>query len=80
MCVTGPLGLSPIMLMPRMAEVLVLQVLWVYWDTFTPIDKPVGKFFSKLLLELRAVFKNSTDHENSLGAESVEFSKIKKNQ
>jgi hypothetical protein len=70
MCVTGPLGPSPIMLMPRLAKVLVLQVMWV--------DKPVGKFFSKLLLELRVVFENSTGHENSLGAKSIEFCKIKK--
>jgi hypothetical protein len=68
MCVTGPLGPSPIMLMPRLAKVLVLQVMWV--------DKPVGKFFYKLLLELRVVFENSTGHENSLGAKSVEFCKI----
>ncbi|WVZ98574.1 hypothetical protein U9M48_044001 [Paspalum notatum var. saurae] len=49
--VTGPPGPSPIALMPRLAEVPVL-VLWGDRDPFTPIDGPVGKFFSKLPSEL----------------------------
>ncbi|CAL4908270.1 unnamed protein product [Urochloa decumbens] len=49
--VTGPPGPSPISLMPRLADVPVL-VLWGDRDPFTPIDGPVGKFFSKLPSEL----------------------------
>ncbi|CAN6350981.1 unnamed protein product [Urochloa humidicola] len=49
--VTGPPGPSPIALMPRLADVPVL-VLWGDRDPFTPIDGPVGKFFSKLPSEL----------------------------
>ncbi|CAD6333790.1 unnamed protein product [Miscanthus lutarioriparius] len=45
--VTGPPGPSPIALMPRLADLPVL-VLWGHRDPFTPIDGPVGKFFSKL--------------------------------
>nr|AYD75964.1 pheophytinase isoform 2 [Zoysia japonica]AYD75965.1 pheophytinase isoform 2 [Zoysia japonica] len=49
--VTGPPGPSPIALMPRLADVPVL-VLWGDRDPFTPIDGPVGRFFSKLPAEL----------------------------
>ena len=49
--VTGPPGPSPIALMPRLADVPVL-VLWGDRDPFTPIDGPVGKFFSRLPSEL----------------------------
>ncbi|KAJ1262947.1 hypothetical protein BS78_09G147600 [Paspalum vaginatum] len=49
--VTGPPGPSPVALMPRLADVPVL-VLWGDRDPFTPIDGPVGKFFSKLPSEL----------------------------
>ncbi|KAF8765604.1 hypothetical protein HU200_008095 [Digitaria exilis] len=49
--VTGPPGPSPIALMPRLADMPVL-VLWGDRDPFTPIDGPVGKFFSKLPSEL----------------------------
>ncbi|EES19542.1 hypothetical protein BDA96_09G147900 [Sorghum bicolor] len=49
--VTGPPGPSPIPLMPRLADLPVL-VLWGDRDPFTPIDGPVGKFFSKLPSEL----------------------------
>lgn len=49
--VTGPPGPSPIALMPRLGDVPVL-VLWGDRDPFTPIDGPVGKFFSKLPSEL----------------------------
>lgn len=49
--VTGPPGPSPIALMPRLADLPVL-VLWGDRDPFTPIDGPVGKFFSKLPSEL----------------------------
>ncbi|XP_062181401.1 pheophytinase, chloroplastic [Phragmites australis] len=49
--VTGPPGPSPIALMPRLAGVPVL-VLWGDRDPFTPIDGPVGRFFSALPSEL----------------------------
>nr|CAB3461447.1 unnamed protein product [Digitaria exilis] len=49
--VTGPPGPSPIALMPRLADMPVL-VLWGDRDPFTPIDGPVGKFFSRLPSEL----------------------------
>ncbi|KAL6619222.1 hypothetical protein ACP70R_034361 [Stipagrostis hirtigluma subsp. patula] len=49
--VTGPPGPSPIALMPRLADVPVL-VLWGDRDPFTPIDGPVGKFFSALPSQL----------------------------
>ncbi|KAG8085600.1 hypothetical protein GUJ93_ZPchr0010g8720 [Zizania palustris] len=48
--VTGPPGPSPIALMPAVrAPVLVL---WGDQDPFTPIDGPVGKYFSALPGEL----------------------------
>uniref|UniRef100_A0A0D9WGL3 AB hydrolase-1 domain-containing protein n=1 Tax=Leersia perrieri TaxID=77586 RepID=A0A0D9WGL3_9ORYZ len=48
--VTGPPGPSPIALMPTV-RVPVL-VLWGNQDPFTPIDGPVGKYFSSLPGEL----------------------------
>ncbi|KAL6877201.1 hypothetical protein ACP4OV_012872 [Aristida adscensionis] len=49
--VTGPPGPSPIALMPRLADAPVL-VLWGDRDPFTPIDGPVGRFFSALPSQL----------------------------
>nr|XP_010907547.1 uncharacterized protein LOC105034192 [Elaeis guineensis] len=44
--VTGPPGPSPISLMPKIS--LPVLVLWGDRDPFTPIDGPVGKYFSSL--------------------------------
>ncbi|KAH7663823.1 putative hydrolase/acyltransferase (alpha/beta hydrolase superfamily) protein [Dioscorea alata] len=44
--VTGPPGPSPISLMPKIS--LPILVLWGDEDPFTPIDGPVGKYFSSL--------------------------------
>uniref|UniRef100_N1QY94 Uncharacterized protein n=1 Tax=Aegilops tauschii TaxID=37682 RepID=N1QY94_AEGTA len=48
--VTGPPGPSPIALMPRIK--IPVLVLWGDEDPFTPIDGPVGKYFSGLPSEL----------------------------
>ncbi|XP_078181793.1 alpha/beta-Hydrolases superfamily protein [Carex rostrata] len=44
--VTGPPGPSPITLMPKIS--VPVLVLWGDEDPFTPIDGPVGKYFSSL--------------------------------
>ncbi|KAK3031450.1 hypothetical protein RJ639_036510 [Escallonia herrerae] len=44
--VTGPPGPNPVQLMPRIT--LPVLVLWGDQDPFTPIDGPVGKYFSSL--------------------------------
>ncbi|CAH9113465.1 unnamed protein product [Cuscuta europaea] len=44
--VTGPPGPSPALLVPQIA--LPVLVLWGNLDPFTPVDGPVGKFFSSL--------------------------------
>ncbi|XP_042491988.1 uncharacterized hydrolase YugF isoform X2 [Macadamia integrifolia] len=44
--VTGPPGPNPVQLMPRIS--LPVLVLWGDQDPFTPLDGPVGKYFSSL--------------------------------
>ncbi|GMY08880.1 pheophytinase, chloroplastic [Fagus crenata] len=48
--VTGPPGPSPVQLMPRIS--LPVLLLWGDQDTFTPLDGPVGKYFSSLPSQL----------------------------
>ncbi len=50
--VTGPPGPSPIALMPAVAARSPVLVLWGDRDPFTPIDGPVGRYFSALPSEL----------------------------
>lgn len=45
--VTGPPGPNPVDLMERIADLPVL-ILWGDRDPFTPMDGPVGKYFSSL--------------------------------
>ncbi|KAI4339671.1 hypothetical protein MLD38_024586 [Melastoma candidum] len=51
--VTGPPGPNPINLLPKLK--LPVLVLWGDQDTFTPIDGPVGKYFSTLPSKLENV-------------------------
>ncbi|XP_059452582.1 pheophytinase, chloroplastic [Corylus avellana] len=44
--VTGPPGPNPVQLMPRISQPVLL--LWGDEDPFTPLDGPVGKYFSSL--------------------------------
>lgn len=44
--VTGPPGSNPVTLMPRIS--VPVLVLWGDQDPFTPLDGPVGKYFSSL--------------------------------
>ncbi|KAK7344081.1 hypothetical protein VNO77_13328 [Canavalia gladiata] len=44
--VTGPPGPNPVQLMPKIS--LPVLLLWGDQDPFTPIDGPVGKYFSSL--------------------------------
>ncbi|RDX69055.1 Pheophytinase, chloroplastic [Mucuna pruriens] len=44
--VTGPPGPNPVLLMPKIS--LPVLLLWGDEDPFTPIDGPVGKYFSSL--------------------------------
>lgn len=44
--VTGPPGPNPVQLIPKMT--LPILVLWGDQDPFTPIDGPVGRYFSSL--------------------------------
>ncbi|CAJ1976382.1 unnamed protein product [Sphenostylis stenocarpa] len=44
--VTGPPGPNPVVLMPKIS--LPVLLLWGDEDPFTPIDGPVGKYFSSL--------------------------------
>lgn len=48
--VTGPPGPSPIQLMPKIQ--LPVLILWGDQDPFTPLDGPVGKYFSSLPSQL----------------------------
>ncbi|XP_010252240.1 PREDICTED: uncharacterized protein LOC104593880 [Nelumbo nucifera] len=48
--VTGPPGPNPVQLMPRIS--IPVLVLWGDQDSFTPLDGPVGKYFSSLPFEL----------------------------
>ncbi|XP_023523833.1 pheophytinase, chloroplastic isoform X2 [Cucurbita pepo subsp. pepo] len=47
--VTGPPGPSPVQLMPKIS--VPVLILWGDEDPFTPLDGPVGKYFSKLSME-----------------------------
>ncbi|KAF9661461.1 hypothetical protein SADUNF_Sadunf19G0071300 [Salix dunnii] len=51
--VTGPPGPNPVTLMPRLS--IPILVLWGDQDPFTPIDGPVGKYFSSLPSQLSNV-------------------------
>lgn len=51
--VTGPPGPNPVQLMPRIS--LPVLLLWGDQDSFTPLDGPVGKYFSSLPSELTNV-------------------------
>lgn len=44
--VTGPPGPSPVQLMPKIK--LPVLILWGNEDPFTPLDGPVGRYFSSL--------------------------------
>ncbi|CAL1414144.1 unnamed protein product [Linum trigynum] len=44
--VTGPPGPNPVTLMPKIAQPVL--ILWGDEDPFTPLDGPVGKYFSSL--------------------------------
>uniref|UniRef100_A0A1D1XNZ7 Putative hydrolase yugF n=2 Tax=Anthurium amnicola TaxID=1678845 RepID=A0A1D1XNZ7_9ARAE len=48
--VTGPPGSNPVSLMPKIA--IPVLVLWGDQDPFTPLDGPVGKYFSSLPSQL----------------------------
>ncbi|XP_038884600.1 pheophytinase, chloroplastic isoform X2 [Benincasa hispida] len=48
--VTGPPGPSPVQLMPKIS--VPVLILWGDEDPFTPLDGPVGKYFSKLSKEV----------------------------
>ncbi|XP_020091000.1 uncharacterized protein LOC109711998 isoform X2 [Ananas comosus] len=54
--VTGPPGPNPVSLMPKIT--LPTLVLWGDQDPFTPIDGPVGKYFSSLPSKLSNVKLN----------------------
>ena len=51
--VTGPSGLNPVQLMPSIS--IPVLVLWGNEDPFTPVDGPVGKYFSSLPSQLSNV-------------------------
>ncbi|XP_020537363.1 uncharacterized hydrolase YugF isoform X2 [Jatropha curcas] len=51
--VTGPPGPSPVTLMPRIS--IPVLVLWGDEDPFTPLDGPVGRYFSLLPSQLSNV-------------------------
>ncbi|GFP81430.1 uncharacterized hydrolase yugf [Phtheirospermum japonicum] len=51
--VTGPPGPNPVQLIPKIT--LPVLVLWGDQDPFTPIDGPVGKYFSSLPGQLQNV-------------------------
>lgn len=48
--VTGPPGPNPVSLIPKIS--LPVLVLWGDQDPFTPLDGPVGKYFSSLPAQL----------------------------
>ncbi|KAH9781860.1 hypothetical protein KPL71_008640 [Citrus sinensis] len=49
----GPSGLNPVQLMPSIS--IPVLVLWGDEDPFTPVDGPVGKYFSSLPSQLSNV-------------------------
>lgn len=51
--ITGPPGPNPVQLMPKIN--LPVLLLWGDQDPFTPIDGPVGKYFSSLPTQLPTV-------------------------
>ncbi|XP_074562019.1 uncharacterized protein LOC141818404 [Curcuma longa] len=51
--ITGPPGPNPVSLMPKLS--IPVLVLWGDQDPFTPLDGPVGKYFSSLPEELSNV-------------------------
>ncbi|XP_057793643.1 pheophytinase, chloroplastic [Salvia miltiorrhiza] len=51
--ITGPPGPNPVQLMPKIK--LPVLLLWGDQDPFTPIDGPVGKYFSSLPARLPSV-------------------------
>ncbi|KAL5562684.1 hypothetical protein UlMin_032431 [Ulmus minor] len=51
--VTGPPGPNPVKLMPTIS--LPVLVLWGNQDPFTPLDGPVGKYFSSLPSQLQNI-------------------------
>ncbi|GAY35449.1 hypothetical protein CUMW_278460 [Citrus unshiu] len=51
--VTGPPGPNPVQLMPSIS--IPVLVLWGDEDPFTPLDGPVGKYFSSLPSKLSNV-------------------------
>ncbi|XP_021721080.1 uncharacterized protein LOC110688623 isoform X1 [Chenopodium quinoa] len=51
--VTGPPGASPVKLMPRIT--IPVLVLWGDQDPFTPLDGPVGRYFTSLPSSCRNV-------------------------
>lgn len=51
--VTGPPGPNPVQLMPKIS--LPVLILWGNQDPFTPLDGPVGKYFSSLPSQLTNV-------------------------
>ncbi|XP_042062771.1 pheophytinase, chloroplastic [Salvia splendens] len=51
--ITGPPGPNPVQLMPKIS--LPVLLLWGDQDPFTPIDGPVGKYFSSLPAQLPSV-------------------------
>ncbi|XP_050204025.1 uncharacterized protein LOC126654030 [Mercurialis annua] len=52
--VTGPPGPNPVQLMPTISSIPVL-LLWGDQDPFTPLDGPVGQYFSSLPSQLSNV-------------------------
>lgn len=48
--VTGPPGPNPVKLMPKI--LLPVLILWGDHDPFTPLDGPVGRYFSSLPSQL----------------------------
>lgn len=50
---TGPPGPNPVKLMPRIS--IPVLVLWGDQDPFTPLNGPVGKYFSSLPYQLSNV-------------------------
>lgn len=48
--ITGPPGPNPVSLMPKISSPVL--VLWGSQDPFTPLDGPVGKYFSSLPSQL----------------------------
>ncbi|EPS72021.1 hypothetical protein M569_02737, partial [Genlisea aurea] len=53
--VTGPPGPNPTELIPEISSCLPILVLWGSRDPFTPVDGPVGRFFSSLSIGMQNV-------------------------